>query len=81
MLASQHIQKKKKKTTKSKNNTRTTALERSVEKIAVGFKALLQLAQVDNWVLQDDFGDLCKREFNMEDHIYIYISAQILNDD
>ena len=32
------------KATKSKTNTGTTALERSVEKTTVGFKALLQLA-------------------------------------
>ena len=32
------------KTTKSKTNTGTTALERSVERTTVGFKALLQLA-------------------------------------
>ena len=31
------------KATKSKTNTGTTALERSVEQITVGFKALLQL--------------------------------------
>ena len=48
MLASQHIQKKR--ATKSKNNTRTTALERSVEQTTVGgrgrggVKALLKLA-------------------------------------
>ena len=32
------------KATKSKTNTGTTALERSVEQTTVGFKALLQLA-------------------------------------
>ena len=32
------------KATKSKTNTRTTALERSVEQTTAGFKALLQLA-------------------------------------
>ena len=32
------------KATKSKTNTRTTALERSVEQTTGGFKALLQLA-------------------------------------
>ena len=32
------------KATKSKTNTRTTALERSVEQTTVGFKAFLQLA-------------------------------------
>ena len=36
--------KKKKKTERATKNTRTTALERSVEKTTVGFKALLQLA-------------------------------------
>ena len=65
MLASQHIQKNKKqkkkkqkknkkteRATKSKNNTRTNALERSVEKkTTAGFKALLQLA---NFTLSPD---------------------------
>ena len=44
MLALQHIQKTSERATKSKNNTRTTALELSVEKTTGGFKALLQQA-------------------------------------
>ena len=37
------------KATKSKTNTGTTALERSVEQTTAGFKALLQLANF-TWV-------------------------------
>ena len=38
------------KATKSKTNTRTTALERSVEQTTVGVKALLQLANFTNLI-------------------------------